>query len=125
MVYVTMGKKPHAPMIAHHPHLIVVMVSATMAKKPHALMIVLLDVLLNIFLMEMADAFTIALDYRGHPGMTFNNVVFVHLNTWTMETVNVFIIMFTMVVVVQWVLYYRELVAYALKDSGIIWATVH
>ncbi len=106
-------------------HLNVEMVGAIVVRNPPAQMIARLNAPQGKSQMDMVDASMIVLAYEALHGMILNSAVCAPPNTWTMETVIVFIIMFIMVVVAQWVLYYRELVVYALKGSGITWATVH
>jgi hypothetical protein len=123
----TMAKRFLALMIAvYSPQpLNVEMAGAIVVRNPPAQMIAHLNAPQDKSQMVMVDASMIVLVYAALHGTILNNDVCAPPNTWTMETAIVFIIMFIMVVVAQWVLYYRELVVYALKDSGITWATVH
>ena len=98
--------------------------NATAEKSQHVLMIAHLNVLLDKYHSEVVGVYMTVLVYQVHHGMNINNAACVLPNMWTMETANVFIIMFIMVVVVQWVLYYKEPIVYVLKGNGIIWELV-
>jgi hypothetical protein len=81
------------------------MVSAIAARNQPALMIAPLNAPQGKSRMDMADVFMIVLVYVVLHGTILNSAVCAPPNTWTMETAIVFIIMFIMVVVAQWVLY--------------------
>jgi hypothetical protein len=100
MASVIMAKKLLVLMIAHDLRS-VEMVSATVVRNPHAQMIVHLNALQDKSQMDMVDVFMTVLVYTILHGTIINNVVYVPPNTWIMEMVNVFIIMFIMVVVSQ------------------------
>jgi hypothetical protein len=94
----------------HHHQALVAMANVIMAKNLPVQMIARLHLLNlivhhNISLMEVADVFTTALDYRALPGTTTSNDAYVPHNTLIMARDNVFIIMFIMAAVIQWVLY--------------------
>ena len=101
------------------------MVGAIVVRNPPAQMIARLNAHQDKSRMDTADVNMIVLVYAALHGTILSSDVCAPPNTWTMETAIVFIIMFIMVVVAQWVLYYRGLVVCALKGSGITWATVH
>jgi hypothetical protein len=94
----------------HHHQALVAMANVIMAKNLPVQMIARLHLLNlivhhNISLMEVADVFTTALDYRALPGTTTSNDAYVPHNTLIMARDNVFIIMFIMAAVIQWVPY--------------------